>query len=323
MTGCRSSRPRWRPRVSSASSGAAPARGRRHAAAARRRRRGLARGSADARLGHRGEAIGRPDASCNGLARRRGGPDARPSRRKPLAQAVQALDRGRVASPSDGGSAMRDQCCVALWGVVGYRGAAVENTRAGEARLLPPHLPGPTLSDAKAPLHQLRTSAPTRLRCNLTFRGLHEHSLDSKDRITVPSAYRGALSEGVVLIKGVEPCVEVWPAKAAEAMQARHALGAQPDEPRRPPDPAPLLRPLRVRRARLGRPGPAQRTADRARRPLRPLHRHRDGPQPRDLVARTQWLAEDEENEKLTPELTEAWLAAQRDAGQPEPELRW
>lgn len=53
----------------------------------------------------------------------------------------------------------------------------------------------------------------------MTFRGLHEHSLDSKDRITVPSPYRGALSEGIVLMQGLEPCVEIWPAAAAEKME--------------------------------------------------------------------------------------------------------
>ena len=59
----------------------------------------------------------------------------------------------------------------------------------------------------------------------MTFRGLHEHSLDSKDRITVPSQYRGALSEGIVLIQGIEPSVEIWPASAAEKMEAK-ALSA-------------------------------------------------------------------------------------------------
>ena len=44
-----------------------------------------------------------------------------------LAQAIQAVDAGRVASPSDGGCGMPDQCCVAKWGVVGYRGAQLRN----------------------------------------------------------------------------------------------------------------------------------------------------------------------------------------------------
>lgn len=57
----------------------------------------------------------------------------------------------------------------------------------------------------------------------MTFRGLHEHSLDAKDRITVPASFRGALSEGIVLMKGLDRCVEVWPEQAAEAME-RHSL---------------------------------------------------------------------------------------------------
>jgi len=45
----------------------------------------------------------------------------------------------------------------------------------------------------------------------LAFRGQHEHSLDAKDRLTVPARFRAALSEGVVLTAGLDPCVEVFP----------------------------------------------------------------------------------------------------------------
>ena len=62
----------------------------------------------------------------------------------------------------------------------------------------------------------------------MTFRGLHEHSLDSKDRITVPSQYRGALSDGLVLMQGIEKCVEVWPAVEAEAMESATLAGLNP-----------------------------------------------------------------------------------------------
>jgi MraZ protein len=41
----------------------------------------------------------------------------------------------------------------------------------------------------------------------MAFRGLYEHSLDSKDRLTVPSRFRAALSDGVVLSKSLDPCV--------------------------------------------------------------------------------------------------------------------
>lgn len=54
----------------------------------------------------------------------------------------------------------------------------------------------------------------------MAFRGQHEHNIDAKDRITVPAGYRAALSDGVVVMEGVEKCVEVWPEAAAEAMEA-------------------------------------------------------------------------------------------------------
>lgn len=45
----------------------------------------------------------------------------------------------------------------------------------------------------------------------MAFRGQHEHTLDAKDRVTVPARFRAALSEGVVLSAALDPCVEVWP----------------------------------------------------------------------------------------------------------------
>jgi MraZ protein len=44
----------------------------------------------------------------------------------------------------------------------------------------------------------------------LAFRGHYEHSLDSKDRLTVPARFRAALADGVVLAKGLEPSVWVF-----------------------------------------------------------------------------------------------------------------
>lgn len=41
----------------------------------------------------------------------------------------------------------------------------------------------------------------------MAFRGQHEHSLDSKDRLTVPAKFREALSDGVVLAKGPDTCL--------------------------------------------------------------------------------------------------------------------
>jgi MraZ protein len=44
----------------------------------------------------------------------------------------------------------------------------------------------------------------------LAFRGQYEYSLDAKNRLTVPSKFRAALSGGVVLAKSLEPCVSIW-----------------------------------------------------------------------------------------------------------------
>jgi len=44
----------------------------------------------------------------------------------------------------------------------------------------------------------------------LAFRGHYEHSLDAKDRLTVPARFRAALADGVVLSAGLDPCVEVY-----------------------------------------------------------------------------------------------------------------
>ena len=45
----------------------------------------------------------------------------------------------------------------------------------------------------------------------MAFHGQHEHSLDSKDRLTIPARFRSALADGVILVKGLDPCVEVFP----------------------------------------------------------------------------------------------------------------
>ena len=45
----------------------------------------------------------------------------------------------------------------------------------------------------------------------MAFRGHYEHSLDSKDRLTVPARFRAALADGVVLSAGLDPCVEIYP----------------------------------------------------------------------------------------------------------------
>jgi MraZ protein len=44
------------------------------------------------------------------------------------------------------------------------------------------------------------------------FRGTFDHTLDAKNRLTMPARYRSALADGVVLAMPVDqqPCVGVW-----------------------------------------------------------------------------------------------------------------
>jgi MraZ protein len=46
----------------------------------------------------------------------------------------------------------------------------------------------------------------------LAFRGTYDHTLDAKNRLTVPARYRSALAGGVVMAITVDqsPCVGVW-----------------------------------------------------------------------------------------------------------------
>jgi len=45
----------------------------------------------------------------------------------------------------------------------------------------------------------------------MDFQGTYEHSLDAKYRLTIPADFREHLRRaGVVLAKGIEPCVTVW-----------------------------------------------------------------------------------------------------------------
>ena len=59
----------------------------------------------------------------------------------------------------------------------------------------------------------------------MAFRGHFEHSLDAKNRLSIPARFRAAFSSGTVLAKDPEPCVAVWTPETHEAIIER-ALGA-------------------------------------------------------------------------------------------------
>jgi MraZ protein len=51
-----------------------------------------------------------------------------------------------------------------------------------------------------------------------TFYGTFEHTLDAKNRLTVPSKFRSTLAGAVFLVKGAEPCLSLYPAATYDAM---------------------------------------------------------------------------------------------------------
>ena len=58
----------------------------------------------------------------------------------------------------------------------------------------------------------------------MAFRGIHDHSLDAKNRLTVPSRFRAQLDGPIVLSKGLERCLQVFPEKVFDSI-AEAALG--------------------------------------------------------------------------------------------------
>jgi len=62
----------------------------------------------------------------------------------------------------------------------------------------------------------------------LAFRGHYEHSLDAKNRLSIPARFRAAFSSGVVLSKDAEPCAAVWTPDAHEATVDAALAGLNP-----------------------------------------------------------------------------------------------
>ena len=66
----------------------------------------------------------------------------------------------------------------------------------------------------------------------MSFRGHYEHSLDAKNRLSIPARFRAAFSNGVVLAKDPETCVAVWTPATHESIIERalsdlNPMGAQ------------------------------------------------------------------------------------------------
>ena len=62
----------------------------------------------------------------------------------------------------------------------------------------------------------------------MAFRGHYEHSLDAKNRLSIPARFRASFSNGTVLAKDPETCVAVWTPESHEAIIERALAGLNP-----------------------------------------------------------------------------------------------
>src|ERR671929_431669 len=62
----------------------------------------------------------------------------------------------------------------------------------------------------------------------MAFRGTFDHTLDAKNRLTIPAKFRAVLADGVVLSKGIERCVQVWTPGGYDAYVSAALEGVHP-----------------------------------------------------------------------------------------------
>jgi MraZ protein len=55
--------------------------------------------------------------------------------------------------------------------------------------------------------------------------GEYEHTLDDKNRLTLPARFRTAMAGGVVLTRGLDSCVEAYPAEDWKDLVERRLAG--------------------------------------------------------------------------------------------------
>ena len=67
----------------------------------------------------------------------------------------------------------------------------------------------------------------------MAFRGHFEHSLDAKNRLSIPARFRAAFADGVVLSKDSEPCVALWTPSGHEETVGTALAGLNPLGPER------------------------------------------------------------------------------------------
>jgi MraZ protein len=65
----------------------------------------------------------------------------------------------------------------------------------------------------------------------LAFHGTFEHSLDAKNRLTIPAKFRAALAGKVFLVRGVDPCISLYPEATYTGLTEAALAGLNPFSP--------------------------------------------------------------------------------------------
>jgi MraZ protein len=65
----------------------------------------------------------------------------------------------------------------------------------------------------------------------MAFSGTFDYTLDAKNRLTVPAKFRTSLTDAVVLAKGTEQCMTIWPKRDFEAFVTGTLEGLHPLHP--------------------------------------------------------------------------------------------
>jgi MraZ protein len=65
----------------------------------------------------------------------------------------------------------------------------------------------------------------------LAFHGTFDHTLDAKNRLTVPSKLRTAFAEGAFLVRSTEKCISLYPSKTYSAQTEAALSGLNPLHP--------------------------------------------------------------------------------------------
>ncbi len=71
--------------------------------------------------------------------------------------------------------------------------------------------------------------------------GEYEHTIDDKNRLTLPAKFRRAFEGGVVVTRGLDGCLWAWTPDGWAGLPRLHTRFVPSVEPAGPADAAPLL----------------------------------------------------------------------------------